>query len=156
MGAYPAQAIINIQVNQSLAFRAPPLIPSHCLYQLSFPCRLIITQLRWFVKTLFDFFQKDFFNLYCALTSLCTRQGFVASFISHLGCVALIVSQLGRFVKRFLPLFGLRRRSSHYSSGWSYFIPLSMIVYHRLYQKSTCQSVQIRENIDSIFVHSVY
>ena len=53
----------------------------------------------------FWFFQKDFFNLYCTLTSLCTRQGFVASFTSHLGCVALIVSQLGRFVKGFGEFF---------------------------------------------------
>ena len=50
---------------------------------------------------------------------------------------ALIVSYFKGFVKGFLPLFGLRRGSSHYSSGWSYFIPLTMIVYHRLYQKST-------------------
>ena len=35
------------------------------------------------------------------MTSLCTRQGFVASFISHLGCVALIVSYFKGFVKRF-------------------------------------------------------
>ena len=47
------------------------------------------------------FFQKDFFNLYCILTSLRTRQGFVASFTSHLGCVALIVSYFKGFVKRF-------------------------------------------------------
>ena len=47
------------------------------------------------------FFQKDFFNLYCTLTSLRTRQGFVASFISHLGCVALIVSYFKGFVNRF-------------------------------------------------------
>ena len=70
-------------------------------WDFSLASGIIIAHLRWFVKTLFDFFQKDFFNLYCTLTSLRTRQGFVASFTSHLGCVALIVSYFKGFVKRF-------------------------------------------------------
>ena len=73
----------------------------HNVY-LSFFCILIITRLRWFVKTLFEFFQKDFFNLYCTLTSLRTRQGFVASFISHLGCVPLLYHNLGDLSRGFL------------------------------------------------------
>ena len=34
----------SIQVYQSQLFREPPLNPSHCLHQLSFPCELIIAQ----------------------------------------------------------------------------------------------------------------
>ena len=102
MGAYPAQAIINIQVYQSELFREPPLRPSHRLHQLSFLYVLIIARLRWFVKTLFVFFFFFFFNLYCTLTSLRTRQGFVASFISHLGCVPLLYHNLGDLSRGFL------------------------------------------------------
>lgn len=61
----------------------------------------------------------------------------------------LIVSQLGRFVKRFLPLFGLRRGSSHYSSGWSYLL-LTLIYYHIQKQIARWNNVQNREKI---FVH---
>ena len=101
-----------------------------------------------------NFFQKDFFNLYCTLTSLRTRQGFVASFISHLGCVALIVSQLRRFVKR--EFFFLRTFYSVYfvtflgvpCGGTSL---LTMIVYHRLYQKSTEISHEFRRNTSKHF-----
>ena len=80
MGAYPAQAIISIQVYQSYLFREPPLRPSHRLYQLSFPCVLIITQLRWFVKTLFEFFPKRFFQPLLHLDFLTHSAGFCCEF----------------------------------------------------------------------------
>ena len=106
-GSHLYSAHRNTMRSRTLSARTYSLswAPTFCGCLASLICVLIITQLRWFVKTLFDFFQKDFFNLYCTLTSLCTRQGFVASFTSHLGCVALIVSQLGRFVKGFLVHF---------------------------------------------------
>lgn len=53
VGAYPAQATINIQVYQGWLFREPPLRPSHCLHQLSFPCVFIITHDRPVVKCFF-------------------------------------------------------------------------------------------------------
>ena len=85
------------------------LIDSHGSHHSASPflpfCVFIITRLRWFVKTLFEFFQKDFFNLYCTLTSLCTRQGFVASFISHLGCVPLLYHTLRALSRGFYIFF---------------------------------------------------
>ena len=55
----------------------------------------IIADVGWIVKTFFEIFQKTFFNLVRTLTPLHTRQGFVASFISHFP-TALIVYHILR------------------------------------------------------------
>ena len=132
MGAYPAQAIIISQVILIKVgyFRAPPLIPSHCLYQLSFPCVLIVSQLGRFVKRFFKVFENFSLTSIRGVPLLCTiiiahQPNLVKYFFSI---------ELKNFLEILPPSGYLFSIGALVSVDFRWGVPLlTMIVYHRPY-----------------------
>ena len=116
--------------NQSWLFRAPPLIPSHCLYQLFFHCVLIVSHLKGFVKRFFKVFENF---------SLTSVRGRPLAMYHHYStsaepCQVLFSIDLKNFLEILPPSGYLFSIGALVSVDFRWGVPLlTMIVYHRPY-----------------------